>query len=799
MSTARLLSMFVPSAARDVEDLEAFRDITDDVIEADFVPYACLIDPLTLLTKNGEVMQILRIDRLDPASDKAKTLRAAIRHALATKLPDSSYAIWLHTFRREKSYLSKPEFASSTAGDLYDAWHESHSVSRGFTNELYLSIVKAGEPANLKDVAGLVRGLSLGLDSKFRMDYIEAAAKELHRVTDGILGVLQEFGGVRLGLETREDGEIYGEHLEFLEKLINLDARPMKLVNQDLSHYLTSGDVTFGFNAMEVRNSEGRRRFAAIMTVKEYKEASLKGIDEFLDIPCELIVTQSFDFIGADEAKEAYEKQAEYVKLSGDRDLWNFSELESIMQADSGDMGFGRQQTSLFLVAPSIRQLETTVHMVRRAMKRLGIACVREDLKLEEMYWAQLPANFTFLTRPEPINTQHLAGFVTLQAPPKNAMQPGITEQPVMVMRTGAGDPTYFHLSYHDDAGNLNNHLALFGDGASGVHEFSHLVSTLATGTYTKLWMIDANNKCARTLASLGGTMQQVASSGCPINPFAMPDSPTTREFLALWCAGLLDPRGVQTSAALTQFFHHVVGSVMSLPRDQRHLKSFQAQIAAEDPMLAKQFDAWVSAENIAISGVDDALNVAQICGMDISHVMRDEASRSAISSYLLHRMTMQLDGSPTLLVIDEAGLVLANQLFRERIGAWLSYLTSQNATVIAHITDAKASHSMGTLAPLSAACAQRIYFAGSDIPKEWPQYTGLSEDGYFLLNELNPNQRLGLHVMDNRLDLLQADTRKLPEEFRLALANETTKSSSRNPSDMLASLMGSVPEKAPA
>ena len=46
---------------RDNMQLEVLRDITDDVVEADFVPYSCLFDPNTILTKNGELMQIIKI------------------------------------------------------------------------------------------------------------------------------------------------------------------------------------------------------------------------------------------------------------------------------------------------------------------------------------------------------------------------------------------------------------------------------------------------------------------------------------------------------------------------------------------------------------------------------------------------------------------------------------------------------------------------------------------------------------------------------------------------------------------
>lgn len=799
MDTARILSMFIPRAARDVEDLEELRDITDDVIEADFVPYACLVDPLTLLTKNGEVLQILRIDRLEPTSDKAKSLRQAIRHALSTKLPDASYAFWLHTFRREKQYLGKPTFAKTVASDMYDSWHEANGVARGFTNELYLTIVKAGEPARITDVKNFMRGLSLTHETNKRMDYIDRATKELNGVVDGLLDLLKDFGASRLGLVTREDGVVYGEHLEFLEKLINLEARPMPLPTQDLSTYLTSGDVTFGFNAMEVRTAEGKRRFAAIMTIKEYKEASLAGIDEFLDIPCELIITQNFDFVGSKEAKEAYEQQAEYLQLSGDRELWQWAEFDKLLDGDTSDKAYGRQQTSVFLIAPTMRQLEATITMVRRAMNKLGIVAVREDLKFEEMYWAQLPANFPFVARGMAINTQHLAGFVKLQLPPKGCVRPGITSQPALVMRNGAGDASYFSFSMEDDNGQLHNHIAITGKPGSGAMEFTHLLSAMATGQMPRIWYVDVHGHAKRLIESLGGTYQRPASESCPVNPFALTDSATTREFLALWCAGLLDPRGVQTSQPLIQFFHGCVSNVMQMAPADRHLQSFRAQIAAEDPMLAAQFDPWISAQNLIIRGPADQLQFDKISGFDLTHVARDETTRAALTGYLLHRITMQLDGAPTLLVLDEAALLLANHLFRERIGAWLNYLTSQNTTVIATMSDITQVKGFGTVGPLMEHMGQKIYFADNDPAPELVNQTGLSDEAYHLLSELNPNQRLALHVSQGALDLLQTDTRKLPEAVRMILSNETVKSSSRNPSDVLAELMGTTPEKASA
>lgn len=794
MDTSRLFSFFIPNAARDVEDLETYRDIADDVIEADFVPYACLADPYTILTKNGEALQIIRIDRLEHNGEEIKNLRQAIRHALSSKLPNADYAFWLHTFRREKQYLAKPEFASETASNLYDAWHEAHRLSRGFTNELYLTIVKAAEPARLRDTQSFLRSLNTPYDTSKRMAYIDASVTELNQVTEDILGVLQNFGAMRLGLETRDDGITYGEHLEFLEKLINLEARPMPVTKEDLSHYLTSGDVTFGFNAMEVRTAEGKRRFAAIMTIKEYKEASLLGIDEFLEIPCELIVTQNFDFIGAKTAKEAYDTQAEYLRLSGDKELWKWAEFDKLLGEDTGEKAFGQQQTTLFLIAPSIRQLEQIIQMVRRAMAKLGIIAVREDLKLEEMYWAQLPANFPFVARPEAINTQHLAGFVKLQHPPKGCPKPGLTYQPVMMFRSGNDTAHYFGTSFEDEADILHNHVAIIGKNGSGYKEFSHLITALSTGISRHVWYIDMSGQAKALLKALGGTYQAVGTDECPVNPFAQVDSPTTREFLALWCAGLLDPRGMQTSKALLQFFHACVGEVMKAPAGQRSLKQFQHMIGQEDAMLASQFDAWVQASNLAINHPQDALTFGAISGFDLSHVAQNETTRATLAGYLLHRITMQLDGKPSLIVLDEGAVLLANHLFRERIGAWLDYLTSQNVTVLVTVNDIEAAAKLGTLPTVMAAMGQRIYFPDDFPDTRLVQLAGLPETGFHLLNEMPLNRRLALYQCGEQLDVLQADLRGVGKDLRDILSGSIQPETTQDPAQTLAELMGGIP-----
>ncbi|UCF54747.1 MAG: TraM recognition domain-containing protein, partial [Bradyrhizobium sp.] len=58
-------------------------------------------------------------------------------------------------------------------------------------------------------------------------------------------------------------------------------------------------------------------------------------------------------------------------------------------------------------------------------------------------------------------------------------------------------------------------------------------------------------------------------------------------------------------------------------------------------------------------------------------------AAASAALSYLFHRIEGRLDGSPTLLIIDEGWLALDDIGFAQQLREWLKTLRKKNASVV--------------------------------------------------------------------------------------------------------------------
>ena len=675
-------------------DLQTYRDIADDVIESDFVPYACLMDPATIATKNGELLQIIKIAGLSFDGKEHGDLRAAIRAAIADRIPDTNYAIWLHTLRREQTLVKAMPFPDTFSREVDAAWRAQHPAQASFVNELYITVVRAAQQANLSNIQALLQSLWPPRDRRERAEYLTQSLRELSATVESMLGALRPFGARVLSIVEREDG-FYAEHLEFLEKLMNLESRAMDVPRRDLSQVLTSGDLSFGYNALEVRTAENHRRFAAILTIKEYKESSLAGIDTFLDIPCELIVTQCFDFVGAEMARSRYQKQAKYLAISGDAEFAKWVEIDRLTdRTRSTGKAFGEQQTSVFVIAPSVKQLESNIRLVQRALAKLGIVAFREDLRLEDCYWAQLPANFPFIARRYSTDTRHIAGFANLQRQPMGNAQGSPWGAPVTLFSTLQGTPYFFNFHRQHVA-----HTLILGQARRELALFTHFLLTQTRKLSVNIWYLDSSGKGRALMEAMGTSSARPGSPSLKLNPFALEATPGYREFLSRWLALLIDPSATTTNASLLHYLRTLVDTAYAMPTATRRLSALLPIVREQDALLASRLQRFTAGGEYGelFDMPTDAWHTETLTHWDLSAFSGVPHVYAPLAAYLLYRITHALDGTPTLVVMEDGVRMLANPLMQPHAGEWLDALSSRNAaaliTTSAIAEDAAFSH----------------------------------------------------------------------------------------------------------
>ena len=87
---------------------------------ADLIPIACHYNQDTILTKQGDLIQILRITGFEDNEDQFDriNIRDAIRKAIKKHIPSADYAVYFHILRNERDIMPQSDFELEYAVEI---------------------------------------------------------------------------------------------------------------------------------------------------------------------------------------------------------------------------------------------------------------------------------------------------------------------------------------------------------------------------------------------------------------------------------------------------------------------------------------------------------------------------------------------------------------------------------------------------------------------------------------------------------------------------------------------------------
>ena len=179
------------------------------------------------------------------------------------------------------------------------------------------------------------------------------------------------------------------------------------------------------------------------------------------------------------------------------------------------------------------------------------------------------------------------------------------------------------------------------------------------------------------------------------LNPLLLPDTSENRRFLIDWVGRLACIDGEPLSAAEQQQIKEAIDANFTAPLDYRRLGSFvelfrgghrphgQDIYARLRPWWGKGEHAWLF-DNPAVddSGHDGVDLSAQTVGFDMTRLLDDPVLRTPAMMYLFHRVDERLDGTPTIIVVDEGWKALDDEIFVARIRDWEKTIRKRNGIV---------------------------------------------------------------------------------------------------------------------
>ena len=728
--------------------------IDHEVIEQDFIPYACHYNPTTILTKNGELLQVVRITGFayEALTNDIRDLRHTIREAIRQSVASTDFAVYIHTVRRAANIRPEGEYPEDFSRILNAAWIEHNHWDNQYLNEIFITILHQGEQARLSSAGVVMRGLALGAERRARDAYLTQAHTTLDEAVINMLRVLNQYGAHRLGL-IEESGEIFSEPLKFLDKLVTLTDEDVPLQEKGLDDVLSQHvDIAFGSNVMEVRNYKaGKTRYGALLTLKEYHEISLTALGRLLQMPVEFVITQSFDFIHSKEALHVFEEQADLFEMSGSKELSRTAGIASVVANNRGEpTDFGEHQVTIFVMADTLDLVEKHLRLCLREFQNIGMALMREDLMLEEGYWAQLPGNFPFLRRLRPTDAARLGGFALLNNLPAGRANNTHWGPALTLFYTAASTPYFFN--FHIGS---NGHTMLIGPHGGGKTVLINFLLSEARKFRPKLFYFDYHRGSEIFIRSIEGEYHRLLETDHlsrplwpSLNPLLLPDNPGNRTFLLIWLESLLQNAAPGIERYREQFWPHLAASVdyiYTLPPEERRLSVLGDFARKREERIGVYLAEWHSSGKYAyiFDHAEDALDLSGgIVGFNLTVVCADPRVKAPMVAYLLHRIMNELDGEPAMVVLDEAWQLLDNPIFATRLGGWLEKLRASN-TIAVLATEQLENINQSELNPtIMEHIATQIYLPNPAADASYMETFGLTQQEVVYVTAMEARRR---------------------------------------------------------
>lgn len=647
------------------------------------LPYARHIDDHTLETRDGLLLQVIRLRGLlfETADTGELNYRKGLRDAMLRAIGTSRFALYHHVVRRRVEPALDVDYPDVFSQTLGDRWAERLVTKQLFVNDLYLTLVRRPLQGRL-GLADQVRGwlTRAGAEPQAAQNHDLA---QLAAGRDALLAALGEYEPRLLGVYETAQG-LCSEPLEFLSELYNGEQRPVLLPHQDLGAYLPYRRVSFGQETVEL-SAVGHlpRSFLGLVSIKDYPSWSAPGMfDELMRLPVELTVTQSFAFVERQAALERMNLALRRMRSAEDEAVSLRGELAQAKDdVAAGRAGYGEHHMTIAVRGDSPAAVDAGVAEVTAAMADMGVVAVREEIALEPAFWAQFPANFKYIVRRGLVSTSNFAGLASIHNFPTGQASGAHWGDAVTLLETTAAGPYFFNF-HQGDLGNFT----VIGPSGSGKTVVLNFLLAQARKLDPRIIFFDKDRGAELFIRAIGGRydlLRPGQASG--LNPLQLEDTPANRGFLFDWLAQLAGGADVTDMERIRD----AVSANFDQPLEHRRLR-YLAELFRGDrrpqagDLWSRLRPWWGDGERAWLFDNPTDLTdlTARTVGFDMTVLLDDPAVRTPAMMYLFHRVEERLDGSPAIIVVDEGWKALDDEVFVRRIKDWEKTIRKRNGIV---------------------------------------------------------------------------------------------------------------------
>ena len=332
------------------------------------------------------------------------------------------------------------------------------------------------------------------------------------------------------------------------------------------------------------------------------------------------------------------------------------------------------------------RAADEKLRLVEKVIQGRDFTAMPETINAVDAWLGSLPGHVYANVRQPPISTLNLAHMIPLSAvwagPERDEH---FAAPPLLFGKTEGSTP--FRFSLH--VGDVGHTLIVGPTGAGKSVLLALMALQFRRYAGAQVFAFDFGGSIrAAALAmrgdwhDLGGGLTEGSAASVSLQPLARVDDTAERAWAADWIVAILMREAVPISPEVKEHIWTALTSLASAPIEERTITGLCVLLQSNDLKQALRPYCIGGAWGRLLDAESEHLGAATVQAFETEGLIGTEAA-PAVLAYLFHRIEDRLDGSPTLIIVDEGWLALDDEGFAGQLREWLKTLRKKNASVI--------------------------------------------------------------------------------------------------------------------
>ncbi|HAU0665184.1 TPA: conjugal transfer protein TrbE [Legionella pneumophila] len=356
----------------------------------------------------------------------------------------------------------------------------------------------------------------------------------------------------------------------------------------------------------------------------------------------------------------------------------------AIAETNSGMVGQGYYTSVVVLMDEDRANVEKAALFIEKNINALGFSARTETINTMDAYMGSLPGHGVENIRRPLMNTMNLADLLptsSIWTGENKAPCPLFPPQSPPLMHCVTSGNAPFRLNLHvRDLG----HGIMFGPTRSGKSTHLGLIA-LSWRRYkdARIYSFDKGMSMYPTCKATGGEHFTIAGkdSRLAFAPLQFLETKADRAWAMEWIDTILALNGLNTTPVQRNEIGH---AILSMHQSGSKTVSEFVMTIQDEPIreTLKQYTIDGLMGHL-VDAESDGLGLSSFMTFEIEHLMGlGEKFALPVLLYLFRRIETSLDGRPTLILLDEAWLMLAHPVFKNKIAEWLDSMAKKNCVV---------------------------------------------------------------------------------------------------------------------